>query len=95
MTRNYDIGQQNIHFGNTDTVSNVDKTYPESNVINLFNIGASKVGGRENKTKPFIHRVKLLGLQGEVIRVWANIDDGAMKEVMSLEMFKKVKHRLG
>ena len=27
--------------------------------------------------------------------MWANIDDGAMKEVMSLETFNKVKHRLG
>lgn len=29
------------------------------------------------------------------MRVWANIDDGAMREVMSTEVFKRVKHRLG
>ena len=27
--------------------------------------------------------------------MWASIDDGAMKEVMSSAMFDKIKHRLG
>jgi hypothetical protein len=29
------------------------------------------------------------------VRIWANIDDGAMREVMSTTTFEKVKHRLG
>ena len=47
------------------------------------------------KTKPFVHQVQFHGPQGEIVRVWANVDDGAMKEVMSSDMFRKVKHRLG
>ena len=68
---------------------------PESKIIDLFGIGASKLEGEEKETKPFIHQVRFHGPQGEVVRVWANIDDGAMREVMSTSMFRKVKHRLG
>lgn len=95
MTRSQDSDQQNEHYGNTDTVSNVNITYSESNVVNLFSIGASEATKKENKTDPFIHQVQFHGPQGERVRVWANIDDGAMREVMSTEVFKRVKHRLG
>jgi hypothetical protein len=65
----------------------------ESDIVDLFSIGANN---KEVKaTNPFIHQVRFLGPQGEVVRAWANIDDGAMKEVMSSDMFKRVKHRLG
>jgi hypothetical protein len=57
--------------------------------------GTSKETKEENKAKYFIHQVRFHGPQGEIVRVWANIDDGAMREVMSLAMFRKVKHRLG
>ena len=70
------------------------KTTFESNVIDLFGIGASKIN-EEKETKPFIHQIRIHGPQGEVVRVWANVDDGAMREVMSTAMFKKIKHRLG
>ena len=42
----------------------------------------------------FIHQVQFHRPQGERIQVWASINDGTMKEVMSLAMFNKVKHRL-
>jgi transposase InsO family protein len=95
MTRNYISEQQIIHHGHKDTVPNVNTTYSESKVVNLFTIGASTTTRKEKETKPFIHRVQFHGPQGEIVRMWANIDDGAMKEVMSSDMFRRVKHRLG
>ncbi|KDQ54245.1 hypothetical protein JAAARDRAFT_106732, partial [Jaapia argillacea MUCL 33604] len=44
---------------------------------------------------PFIHRVLLKGLHGEVVRVNALFDDGAMVVAMCETVFHKVKHRLG
>jgi len=93
-TPKLDIEQQTKFIGNTST--RLPVTTPSNlNVVNLFSIGANK--GREEKgiTKPFIHQVRLHGPQGEIVRVWANVDDGAMREIMSSSMFKKVKHRLG
>jgi hypothetical protein len=83
MTWIYDSGQQNEHLGNKCTAPNVNTT--ESEVVNLFTIGASKDMKKEKETKPFTHQVQFHGPQGEIVRAWANIDDGAMKEVMLLE----------
>ena len=74
-------------------MSNVTTT-SESNIVELFSIGTS--AEREGKeTVPFIHQVRFQGPRGEIVRVWANVDDGAMREVMSSSMFRNVKHRLG
>ena len=78
-----------------NTVSNVLPQVTELNIVDLFDIGADTGRGRINETKPFRHRVHLLGPQGKRVRVWANIDNGAMREVMSSATFEKVKHRLG
>jgi hypothetical protein len=86
MTQGHDIELQE-HFETTSTFSSVTTTQPELNVVNLFSIGASKGEKEKEETKPFIHQVQFHGPQGEIIRVWANIDDGAMKEVMSSAMF--------
>ena len=93
-TRKHDIEQQAELIGSTDTRSFVTTT-SESNVVNLFSIGASEEKEEKRKTEPFVHQVRFHGPQGEIVRVWANIDDGAMREVMSSAMFRKVKHRLG
>ena len=82
-------------FKSTTTVSPVPTDSSELNIVNLFSIGANKEEEGKERTKPFVHQVRFHGPQGEVVRVWANIDDGAMKEVMSSSMFRKVKHRLG
>src|ERR1700679_1351095 len=90
-----DTIQQNGLIGSTSTIPSVFTTTSESNVVDLYGIGAEKTGIEKEATRPFIHQVRFHGPQGEVIRVKANIDDGAMREVMSSAMFKKVKHRLG
>ena len=72
-------------------VSNVTT---ESYTLDLFTLGVENIK-KERRTKPFTHQVRFHGPQGEIVRVKAHIDDGAMKEVMSTETFRKVKHRLG
>jgi hypothetical protein len=91
-TRGHNIEQRTNFI--TDTRALVTTTF-ESNIINLFNIGANKEKEEKRIADPFIHQVRLHGPQGEIVRVWANVDDGAMREVMSSNTFRKVKHRLG
>ena len=93
-TRNHSTEQQAEFIGGTSTFSPVT-TSLESNIVELFGVGASKEREEERKTKPFTHQVRFHGPQGEIVRVWANVDDGAMREVMSSAMFRKVRHRLG
>ena len=95
MTQECNRGQHNEHFSNTSTTSNVSTSLLESDVVNWFTIDASKNKKEKDETKPFIHQVQFHGPQGEIVWVWANIDDSAMKEVMSSETFRKVSHRLG
>lgn len=45
--------------------------------------------------RPFIHHIRLLGPQGEVVRVKVLIDDGAMVSVMCANLWNVVQHRLG
>src|SRR5882762_5150851 len=78
------IEQKNEHFEITSTVSNVLTSTTELDVVDLFGIGANETKKGIGNTKPFRHRVRFHGPRGEVVRVWANIDDGAMREVMSL-----------
>jgi hypothetical protein len=83
------------HLEVKSTVSNVLPRDTELNIVDLFDIGANTEKGRINETKPFRHRVHFYGPHGKKVRVWANIDNGAMREVMSSTTFEKVKHRLG
>ena len=94
MTPKYITEQQMELIGNTDIHSLVT-TISISNIINLFSIGASTEKDIKGKVEPFIHQVQFHRHQGEIVRVWANVDDGAMREVMSSATFRKVKHRLG
>ena len=89
------VEQGKEHLEIMTTVLHVLPSQIESKIIDLFTIDASKEEKGIKETKPFIHQIRLHGPQGEIVQVWANIDDGAMKEVMSVAMFRKVKHRLG
>jgi hypothetical protein len=44
---------------------------------------------------PFLQNTSFVGLQGEIVRVKALFDEGAMISAMSSATFNKVKHRLG
>ena len=83
------------HFRSIVIVPHVTTANYESNIVDLFTIGANNMEEKKKTAKLFIHQVRFHGPQGNVVQVWANIDDGAMREVMSTSMFRKVKHRLG
>ena len=92
---NCNTEQQDEVNGSTNIPSSVTTITSEFNIVDLFSIGANKEIEEIKATKPFTHEVRFHGPHGDVVRIQANIDDGAMKEVMSSSMFHKVKHRLG
>ena len=59
----------------TNTVSHVLTITIESNIVDLFGIGASKSKKETENTTLFVHQVQFHGPQGEIIRAWANIDE--------------------
>jgi transposase InsO family protein len=62
----------------------------ECDLIDLYAVASDQEAAR-----PFVHEVKLMGPKGEVVRVRATFDDGAMICAMSMTVFEKVRHRLG
>lgn len=71
------------------TVSHVILTIPESNIVDLYTMGAMLNKGEE--TKPFIHKIQLYGPDGEAVQIWALFNDSAMKEAMSISAFERRK----
>ena len=63
------IEQKNEHTGIMSTVPDVLLSSTESDIIDLFDIGANEENGRIGSTKPFRHRVHFRGPRGEVVRV--------------------------
>ena len=76
----------------------VCNTVQNDNIVDLYSVGHEKVT-REMCNKgsevPFQHTLRLLGPQGEVVRISALFDGCAMVSVMCVSVFEKVKHRLG
>ncbi|KAH7919477.1 hypothetical protein BV22DRAFT_987923, partial [Leucogyrophana mollusca] len=66
-------------------------------IIDLYSaIDESKTKSLSPSTcKPFLQCIELAGPKGEVVRVKALFDDGAMVGAMCSTVFHKVKHRLG
>jgi hypothetical protein len=77
------------------TNSNVDSAVFESYIVDLYAVGAESDKKGKNSTKPFIHQIHIHGPQGEIVRVWATFDEGALMEAMSTTAFEKAKHRMG
>ena len=77
---------------------NVPSTAQNDNIIDLYSVGHEEVtramcnAGIE---VPFQHTLRLLGPQGEIVRVSALFDGCAMVSAMCASVFEKVKHRLG
>jgi hypothetical protein len=65
-------------------------------IIDLYTVGHVKATRQhvEMEVVPFIHQVLLEGPKGEIVRVRALFDDGAMVEAMCTSIFNKVKHCL-
>ena len=64
-------------------------------MCDLYAVGRAEATNENGTTaKPFVHEVQLLGQNGEVVRVRAVFDDGAMIGAMCTTIFEKVKHRL-
>ena len=63
--------------------------YDPSNIIDfheLFNVGNSEI--------PFAKELQLVGIDGQLVRIWAIFDDGAMVNVIDANIFALLKHRL-
>ena len=71
-------------------------THTNSSVIDLYSVGDEDKGWMSLKEKevPFMHWIWLHGPQGEVVRVNALFDGGAMVVAMCSSIFDKVKHCL-
>jgi hypothetical protein len=66
-------------------------------IVDLYSVGhphTSKPQLENGEAIPFIHRIELEGPQGEIVRIRALFDDGAMVSAMCTSIFEKVKHRL-
>lgn len=66
-------------------------------IVDLYSVGhpqTTKAQIENGEAVPFIHRIELEGPQGEVVRIRALFDDGAMVSVMCSSIFQKIKHRL-
>jgi len=79
-----------------DSLTIVDTTCNNSMLIDLYAIeGDDKMWKTlTQKEAPFIHWLLLHGPQGEIIRVKALFDRGAMVGAMCTSFFNKVQHRL-
>ena len=75
-------------------VPNVCDKDIEYTIIDLYAVGPEARKAQEKGVKPFIHQVKLHGLEGERIEVWGLFDNGAMVDAMSTTTYLQVKHKL-
>jgi hypothetical protein len=77
---------------NTETkASVVSDTDPEIQIFDLYAVGYNN----KKTTQPFIHQLNIYTGIGGAVRVWANIDDGALANATSVMKFNTIKHRLG
>jgi hypothetical protein len=65
-------------------------TREQCDMIDLY-----AIGGTSETARPFVHEVRLQGPRGEIVRVRAIFDDGAMICTMSTSVFEQVRHCLG
>ena len=67
----------------TPVISTVD---PESHIFDLYAVNP------EQTIQPFTHQLKIKAKGGEIVRVKANFDDGALANAMSTSKFNEIKH---
>lgn len=79
------------------TTNAVSNTTSAMDVVDLYTAGHVSLCKTQMENKeavPFIHQIRLKGPNGELVRVRALFDDGAMVPAMCSSIFTKVKHRL-
>ena len=69
-------------------VSDID---PEIQIFDLYAVGYDD----KKTTQPFVHQLNIDTGIGGAIQVWANVNDGALVNVMSTAKFNTIKHHLG
>lgn len=75
----------------TKNASDVSVIDPEIQIFDLYTVGHNP----EQTTQPFVHQLNIETGIGGPIRVWANFDDGALANAMSIAKFNTIKHRIG
>ena len=82
----------------TSPTISVLSTTQNNNIVDLYSVGhkeVTRVMCDKGVEVPFQHTIRLLGPQGEIVRVSALFDGCAMVSAMCATVFQKVKHRLG
>jgi len=84
------------HPSSSDSFSIVYTTCNKSAIIDLYSVGDKDKtwATLEQKEVPFTHWLCIQGPQGEIVRVKALFDGGAMVGAMCTTFFKKIQHRL-
>ena len=62
-----------------------------SNIFDLYEVGDLR---EEDRCLPFVHRVELAGLKGEVVRFRSMFDDGASVNAIDKTLYQILKGRL-
>ncbi|PSR72521.1 hypothetical protein PHLCEN_2v11621 [Hermanssonia centrifuga] len=90
------------HLGEQNSVGTHMYTDCDSNthIFDLYSVGpgptnSDEQGRGDNTTQPFLNHIAFHGPQGEIVRVKALIDDGAMVNAMCVNVWNLVQHRLG
>ncbi|EMD32108.1 hypothetical protein CERSUDRAFT_34905, partial [Gelatoporia subvermispora B] len=65
-------------------------------VLDLYHVRPSPNSPPElQPAKPFVHAISIHNPSGEIVRVKALFDDGAMVNVMCIDLWQRVQHRVG
>ena len=84
------------HPSSPDSVNFVYTTCDNSTIIDLYSVGNKDEtwATLEQKEVPFTHWLCMHGPQGEIVRVQALFDGGAMVGAMCTTFFNRIQHRL-
>ncbi|KAJ6456905.1 hypothetical protein C8R45DRAFT_1185017, partial [Mycena sanguinolenta] len=66
----------------------------KSHVVDLYTVGMGKNGAKQASV-PFVCEIEAEGPKGELVKIRASVDDGAMVNAMCTEMYEGVKSRMG
>jgi hypothetical protein len=76
----------------TETIAaDVSVIDPEIQIFDLYGVGYDN----KKTVQPFVHQLNIDTGIGGTVQIWANVDDGALANAMSLSKFNTIKNRLG